>query len=42
MQKDMLRKIEDGTAQHCFGRMINEHKEELGFDENQAMFIGTP
>jgi hypothetical protein len=36
----MLQKIEDGTAKHCFGRMVNENKKELGFDDKQAMFIG--
>jgi hypothetical protein len=37
----MLAKIENGTAKHCFGRMVNENKEELGFDDKQAMFIGS-
>jgi hypothetical protein len=39
-QNEMLQKIEDGTAKHCFGRMVNENKKELGFDDKQAMFIG--
>jgi hypothetical protein len=36
----MLSKIEHGTAAHCFGRMVNENKKELSFDDVQAMFIG--
>jgi|SRR5271155_2117985 len=40
-QNEMLAKIENGTAKHCFGRMVNEKREELGFDDKQAMFIGT-
>ena len=39
-QDEMLRKIEKGTAKHCFGRMVNENKKELGFDDKQAMFVG--
>jgi hypothetical protein len=42
IQNDMLRKIANGTARHCFGRTINEEREKLGFDESQAMFIGVP
>jgi hypothetical protein len=40
-QNEMLAKIENGTAKHCFGRMVNENRKELGFDDQQAMFIGT-
>lgn len=40
-QNEMLRKIENGTAKHCFGRMVNENKKELGFDDQQAMFVGA-
>jgi hypothetical protein len=40
-QNEMLRNIENGTAKHCFGRMVNENKKELGFDDMQAMFVGT-
>jgi hypothetical protein len=40
-QNEMLEKIENGTAKNCFGRMVNENKEELGFDDKQAMFIGS-
>jgi cytochrome P450 len=36
----MLRKIEDGTAKHCFGRTINEQRSDLGFSQTEAMFIG--
>jgi Cytochrome P450 len=39
-QNEMLQKIENGTAKHCFGRMVNQNRQELGFDEVQAMFIG--
>jgi len=39
-QNQMLENIENGTAKYCFGRMVNETKKELGFDDQQAMFIG--
>jgi hypothetical protein len=39
-QNEMLAKIENGTAKHCFGRMVNENRKKLGFDDKQAMFIG--
>jgi len=40
-QNEMVANIENGTVKHCFGRMVNEKRKELGFDDKQAMFIGT-
>jgi hypothetical protein len=40
IQREMVKRIEDGTAKNCFGKTVNENKEELGFDDEQAMFIG--
>jgi hypothetical protein len=40
-QNEMLRKIGAGEAKECFGKMVNEKKEELGFDREQAMFVGN-
>jgi hypothetical protein len=39
-QNEMLQKIEAGSAKDCFGKMVNEKKGELGFDDKQAMFVG--
>jgi hypothetical protein len=42
IQQDMLEKIANGSAKHCFGRTINEQRDELGFSQTEAMFIGIP
>jgi len=40
IQQEMIKRIENGTATNCFGKTVNENMTELGFDEEQAMFIG--
>jgi cytochrome P450 len=40
IQQEMLQRIKNGSAKDCFGRIINERREELGFSKTDAMFMG--
>jgi hypothetical protein len=41
IQDRMLRRIENGEDQNCFGKMMLDSQAQLGLSDHQAMFIGT-
>jgi hypothetical protein len=39
--EQLLKEVEDGTAQECFAKHLYRNRKEYGLTDNEAMFAGT-
>jgi hypothetical protein len=37
----LVREVQEGTAQDCFAAHLYENRKEYGLDDTEAMFAGT-
>jgi hypothetical protein len=42
VRDQLVREVEEGTAQDCFASHLYENRKEYGLDDTEAMFAGNP